>query len=148
MKQLLFIVVLSTLLLAGCKNKAPQSDTHEPPSEIDHVHIAQESEDNTLLLNEGKKWKADASTLLYVKAMENDLLVYASEKDTSQLHASLKDHLSKLIANCTMKGTAHDALHAWLLSFMETVDKLTTPEGASVVASVEEALAVFNVSFD
>lgn len=64
---------------------------------------------------------------------------------------SLDEEMGKLLASCTMKGEAHDALHDWLVPFIQKVqnygeqEKLTELSGSLGV--LREAFIVFNSRF-
>lgn len=64
---------------------------------------------------------------------------------------SLDDEMGALLASCTMKGPAHDALHDWLVPFMQNVqnygeqEKLT--ELSDSLSVLRKAFVVFNSRF-
>ncbi len=85
-----------------------------------------------------------------------DLDVRAAGSSVEQDHAALAtkidEHTKQLISSCTMDGKAHEALHAWLMPFLQlNKDYAAAPDVATKSAKfkeIQEALAVFHERFD
>jgi Na+-transporting NADH:ubiquinone oxidoreductase subunit NqrD len=84
----------------------------------------------TLKLNDGSKWEVNAKMMTYILNMESLVNEFNStdSKDYVLLSKELQSNLDLLIANCTMKGEAHDVLHQWLLPFIDLVKGLSDAE--------------------
>lgn len=67
------------------------------------------------------KWPMPEAMMKHVRDLEQDLrnLEASAEKDHAALAAKIDGHTSQLIASCTMDGKAHDALHDWLMPFLQ-----------------------------
>lgn len=91
------------------------------------------------VLDEGRRWKADASTLATVGRMK--ALVDAPEASADDLPSlralgkGLRGELDALITGCTMTGAAHEQLHAWLEPVMTGVATLETGDAPQAVAA-------------
>ena len=107
-----------------------------------------------LSLNAGSKWKVDKDMMVVLRRMEER--IKGQEKVKEREYASLGDALSKdinaLVAGCTMSGPAHDALHKWLVPYMDLVGELKdSPNDYLKEESYQNLLAafrVFNVYFE
>jgi hypothetical protein len=57
----------------------------------------------------------------HMRNLEQDVRVLESsaEKDHAALARKLDEHTTQLISSCTMDGKAHDALHDWLMPFLQ-----------------------------
>jgi len=107
-----------------------------------------------LSLNAGSKWKVDKDMMVVLRRMEQR--IKGQEKVKERDYTSLGDALSKdinaLVAGCTMSGPAHDALHKWLVPYMDLVGELKdSPNDYLKEESYRNLLAafrVFNVYFE
>jgi hypothetical protein len=77
-------------------------------------------------LDNGMKWKADEGTKKNVAALIQVLndTVYADDADRTQLYTDIRAKIDVLVAECTMKGEAHQALHNWLQIVLKDVKEL------------------------
>lgn len=134
MKKILFSLFL-LFSLGACKdNKEP---AHQDAAE-QHEHAATVT---GLQLQDGKKWKADSSTLRHVQVLVQTLDRYKATPDTTlngylQLAAGLQGELDQLVRDCRMQGKDHDMLHLWLEPLMGRVKKLGSA-GAKSDAALE-----------
>jgi len=107
-----------------------------------------------LSLNAGSRWKVDKDMMVVLRRMEQR--IKGQEKVKERDYTSLGDALSKdinaLVAGCTMSGPAHDALHKWLVPYMDLVGELKdSPNDYLKEESYRNLLAafrVFNVYFE
>lgn len=140
MKKIL-ISILSAGLFASCSssdqshNQTPvKTEEQAAPAELEH------EQGHGLSLNNGVKWKADASTNANVGALKN-ILSLAKPAATEHFLATgklLQAGLDKMIRECRMQGADHNALHQWLEPLMGQVQKLQE------ASSVEEAQTVYH----
>ncbi len=100
------------------------------------------------------KWKIDEAMMVHLRSPEQVVAAFSSSDgaDYSSLADKLQEELNLLTANCTMTGAAHDALHAWLLPYMDLVSKLgEAPDAAAskeVFSEIEAAFKVFDQTFE
>ena len=76
----------------------------------------------------------------------------SAEKDHTALATKIDEHTKQLISSCTMDGKAHEALHAWLMPFLQlNKDYAAAPDIANKAAKfkeIQEALAAFHKGFE
>ncbi len=124
------------LLLISCKNNGSSNEQNEK-----------------LQLNNGKKWKVDEKMLVYIRNMESDILDFSNtdQKDFNILTEKLQSNIDLLTSNCTMKGDAHDALHKWLLPYIEIVNTLSETKNATEASTqfenIQTSFSTFNQYF-
>ncbi|MCP5023494.1 MAG: hypothetical protein GY930_17205 [bacterium] len=100
------------------------------------------------------KWKIHAEMMVHLRTAEQAVAGFSASEgaDYAALAGDLQEALTLLTADCTMTGAAHDALHEWLLPYMELVDNLgdAQDEASSeqVFRSLEAAFQEFNLSFE
>jgi hypothetical protein len=88
-----------------------------------------------------------------MRQLEQDVrtLESAAEKDHTALAAKLDEHTTQLISSCTMDGKAHDALHDWLMPFLQlNKDYAAAPDDDTKSAKfkeIQDSLAVFHERF-
>ena len=119
----IYLLSLTILLAAGCTNE--QEQAHETES---------------IVLDDGKKWKVDDDMMEYIQSMKTQVELFQgiSLKEHKLLAEGLKEQLTLLTSNCTMKGQAHDELHKWLLPHIQLIKSYSAAE------SVEDAVVVLN----
>ena len=132
----IFLSLFTVAILFGCNSQdsttvAEDSSDHAAASTDDatHEHVAPPSGETTLAtgvptLNDGAKWKADASTnenVANLKSIINNFKTNADPavEDYHAFQASFTDGLSKMVKECKMQGADHDALHVWLEPLMK-----------------------------
>lgn len=98
---------------------------------------------NGLALNNGAKWKADASTNKNVSALSS--IVSAAQPvtldDYKNTGKTLQGGIDVMISECKMQGPDHDALHHWLEPLMEENKKL---ENSSSIEQGKESFDFVN----
>lgn len=113
--------------------------------------------EDTIPLNEGKKWTADEATNRNVKELiaiteKFKTIENPNEPDYKSLNAELARGLNKMIQQCTMKGPDHDALHIWLEPLLQ--DNVNLKEAANlkesdkIFTSIEKRLYNYQNYFD
>lgn len=103
---------------------------------------------------EPAKWPMPEAMMKHLRDLEQDVrnLDAAAEKDHAALAAKIDGHTDRLIANCTMDGKAHDALHDWLMPFLQLNKAYATAPDAAAQSSefqkIKDALATFHERFE
>jgi len=149
--KLIATLVLCAALFGACGNQKPEAELHD--HDHDHAaHSEHETEpameeeaapENTLVLNEGLRWEANAETTEGVNNMIA-LMSDFSDSDNLEAYAPLKASLeaeSKMIfEKCTMTGEAHNQLHNFLIPIKEALGKFE----ASDLKQSQENFAALN----
>ena len=140
-------ILLSTFFLFSCNDKANNKSAETSQDTKTEVH--EHSNDETIQLNDGQKWKVDVDMMAHIRIMENDVTSF--DKETPENYQLLADNLKKnldlLTSNCTMKGEAHDELHKWLLPYIELVDHFSKDKSNENLAKIQESFTTFNQYF-
>lgn len=90
----------------------------------------------------------------HMRQLEQDVrtLESSAEKDHTALAVKLDEHTTQLISSCTMDGKAHDALHDWLMPFLQlNKDYAAAPDADTKLAKfkeIQDSLAVFHEHFE
>lgn len=128
-------------ILASCQNSSTQTTD---VSQTNHTNATVSTNSQTeqtaaLQLNQGAKWKADESTNTQVRHMLNFVLKQypVTIDEFKTVSNAIKQDTDKLISGCKMRGPEHEALHTWLLPFLETNKKLAN------TTSVDEAKTLY-----
>lgn len=133
--NLLFIAAFITLLSTSC--------TQEPPLNIDG-----------LALNEGEKWVANPETTTGIHNMtaiiEKDNS--SSIEDYQMLAENLGEEKTNIFKLCTMKGEAHENLHAYLIPLIGLINDLSEDESADdaskTVTTIKDHLEAYDYYFN
>ena len=144
LKIKIVLLAIVVLFFFSCDSKSKEEKTTEIKTE-EHQH----SENETIQLNNGEKWKVDDNMMLHIRNMEKDVVNFDKEKDTnySLLADKLKANIDLLTSNCTMKGKAHDELHKWLVPYIELVDAFSKDKSANQLTEIQNSFLTFNQSF-
>jgi len=157
-------LALSTVILMsityGCNNSVKEQNSEtsqtqqlEAPKESAHQH----SENDTIELNNGAKWKVVPEMMKYIRSMESDINRFAENKHSdlkeyTQLGASLQKNIDLLTSNCTMEGKAHDELHKWLVPYIDMVSNLNNSinndEALHNFEEIKSSYNTFNLFFE
>lgn len=156
MKQLLLIVsAISILFSCNTQDNKGKKDVGQAMEKEHEDHS--DKEHGGLSLNNGNKWKADASTNRNVKALlvVVDELNVKKDKTLVNYHnaaAGLQNGLERMIKECRMEGADHAALHRWLEPLMKQVSlfqKATTEEQAEEqFHTIHEQLNLYEKYFE
>lgn len=107
----------------------------------------------TLVLNNGARWKVDNTTNNNVKEIKTILAGFDKGENRS-LNAyhntanELRSGLNKMIRECKMKGPDHLALHKWLEPLMEQVAKLKQASNTAEAARSFSAIRLQSNRYD
>lgn len=141
MRILLIASIFFYITIVGCTGQSHDDHKHHQ-----HNHAS-------INLNHGEKWTVDANMFEYINNMEKDVNNFesSSDKNYAALATGLEENLNLLKTNCTMKGTAHDALHKWLVPYMGLVEELSASQDDSksheIVHQLKASLEEFNKYF-
>jgi hypothetical protein len=100
------------------------------------------------------KWPMPEAMMQHIRNLEQDVrtLETSAEKDHSALALKIGEHTKQLISSCTMDGKAHDALHDWLMPFLQlNKDYAAAPDAATQSAKfkeIQQSLAAFHERFE
>lgn len=140
MKQLTIILLLSATFFMG---NAQGLHQQVPASE-------------KLVLNNGAKWKVDKPTSNNVTNLQRVVSTAAGKTakslpDYRKTGITLQQGIAKMIRECRMKGSDHQALHKWLEPLMEQVAQINrSPNRASAKKcfdDIKDHLNIFNRYF-
>ena len=162
MKKILLSAILGLAIVMSCEKKQEEKvkkATTEQSATDEHAnHHAEEKLDDhaegvKLELNNGAKWKMNAEMKPFINEMESQVNAYKPDSDDYKMLAkNLGETNDNLIKSCTIKGTPHDVLHAWLMPHMELIDDLkkadNKEEGNKIVGELKESMAKYHQYFD
>lgn len=144
MKNIIMILLIG--FLAGCATGSEvKEESSDSKTEVTNIE-KEESTHGELQLNNGSKWKLDASTRLNIAELR-ETLGYPVNKDYAKLAASVREKTSKLVRECRMQGPDHDALHLWLENFLKDLKDLEDEKGKKQAESIDDLRADL-VEFD
>lgn len=137
-------LAFSFFILMACKNENKDLQqktitTTEKTTTAPEENTEQISEE-TLRLNNGKRWEANIETTNCVKNMittMNDFVALDNLEAYTELAEKLKQEFAIIFEKCTMKGEAHNQLHHFLIPINKEFDKLSS-------SNVETCKASFN----
>lgn len=118
----------------SCTNSVDYENKSE---EVSH----EGTNDLTLKLNDGERWKANAATTEGI----NKMMVIVdefSEADSVDAYLQLKTDLeaefASIFKQCTMTGPAHDQLHNYLFPLKRLFNRLKSEDSAERIKAVAE----------
>lgn len=120
----IYMLLLPALFFISCADNPGE----QPAAKIAVEEQPQHShEQETIVLNDGQKWKVDENMMLYLVQMEKDITGFTGStmEEYKQLASGLEQNIELLTSNCTMEGKAHDELHKWLLPFIELSEQFS-----------------------
>jgi|SRR5690554_1497775 len=154
-KTLLSIGVVAAITLTACSTTGEKKENTDKAQNEIHKHETHEHEHEevtgiageTLMLNDGERWKVNAEMIPHVQAAEDALKVYVEDGNTDYktLAENLKMNNNALISSCTMTGESHEQLHHWLHPHLELVTKLEVAENQE---DANKAIAEIQASFN
>ena len=132
MKKILPIFCL--LFIFSCNQGSDSSTlaTNDSISPAEHA-----SDQPSLTLNNGNKWKADTITnrnVLELKTLADNFRIkpIRTVQDYQLVGNDLKAGIDTMINQCKMKGDDHEALHHWLEPVLKNVNDLKNTTDTSV----------------
>ena len=123
---------------------------HQPNDKDANTH----GRENTTAPAASGKWQTDSATRLHVLNLHK--IVSADDPQAADACQELSENISAeinaLLRDCRMKGDAHEALHQWLESFMESNAQLkqsgAAEEAARQVSSMRQQLDQYTKTFE
>jgi hypothetical protein len=100
------------------------------------------------------KWPMPEAMMQHLRNLEQDVrnLDASAEKDHAALAKKIVGHADQLISSCSMEGKAHDALHEWLMPFLQlNKTYAAAPDPATQAAKfneIKDSLARFHERFE
>jgi hypothetical protein len=155
MKKLLALFILIGTLWACNHHQPPENKTKPADPEKNELHEGTLSE--KLVLNNGRKWKIDASTDNNVKHLQDILKEFGTGNAQplpayKKLEEDLEQGINKMITECKMTGPDHEALHKWLEPLIAKVGRLkevqTAAEAASAFKAIDNQANIYNQYFE
>ena len=162
MKKIILSALLGLAIIVSCDKKQESqtelSTTEQTAVEDNANHEDEEKSDEhdesvKLELNNGEKWAMNAEMKPFINEMESQVKAYDPVNgDFKMLGKNLSDTNDNLIKSCTIKGTAHDVLHAWLMPHMQEIDQLKKAENRDdanhIVGELKESMEKYHEYFN
>ncbi len=163
MKKIILSALLGLAIVVSCEKKQDEkvennvTTTEQKVSDEDatddHAKSDEHEEGVKLELNNGAKWTMNAEMKPFINEMETQINAYQPENgDYKMLATNLSATNDNLLKSCTIKGTPHDVLHAWLMPHMEEIDKLKKAENREdanhIVGELKESMEKYHKYFD
>lgn len=159
MKKIILSALLGLAVVVSCEKKQEEqveNVTTEQTTNDEHADKEKaddHDESAKLELNNGEKWTMNAEMKPFINEMETQVNAYEPENgDFKTLGKNLSDTNDQLIKSCTIKGTPHDVLHAWLMPHMEEIDKLKKAENREeanhIVGELKESMEKYHQYFN
>lgn len=138
MKKIL-LVLSAILLFFFCGRNEKSHETHS--------HEAEKSE--KVLLNDGKKWEANAETNQGIQKMKRliDEHTIKGTGETGVLQQELETEFTNILQRCTMKGEAHEQLHNYLIPLKDDIDKLKQSPDTGTLNDIKAYLNTYEDYF-
>ena len=142
------LILTLAIGLSACQRSSRQED-------VKSNHDAAANSTRTAV-ESGKpaKWAMPEAMMKHMRNLEQDVrtLESSAEKDHAALATKIDGHTTQLISSCTMDGKAHDALHDWLMPFLQlNKDYAAAPDAATKSArfkAIQDSLATFHERFE
>lgn len=162
MKKILLSAILGLAIVVSCDKKqeetaavvtTEQTMTDDHANHDDHEKSEDHDESVKLELNNGEKWPVNAEMNPYIAETETQLNAYKPENgDYKMLANNLSSTNDNLVKSCTMTGTPHDVLHAWLVPHMKEIEKLKNAENRAdaneIVGELKESMEKYHQYFN
>lgn len=129
MKLLTIFTIATLLTFSACNNTESVEHNHEAPEVAakeqhdDHAGHETTKQEETLHLNNGKKWIANQATQDGMAKMQATLMEYFNNRGTdyAALAKTLDNETSSIIKQCDMTGQDHDQLHIILKQMLDKI---------------------------
>ena len=144
----IFLLILFPVFLFSSCNNVTEVNTENEKSTSQDESSHQHDDNETLRLDNGKRWIVVKDMLIYIDYMKYDINGFtgSSVDDYRNLSTDLLINIDLLTANCTMKGDAHDQLHLWLLPYIDQVNHFVALESLDdSKATLQELKVTFKV---
>ena len=162
MKKIILSALLGLAIIVSCDKKqesqtelstTEQTAVEDNANHDDEAKSDEHDESVKLELNNGEKWAMNAEMKPYINEMESQVNAFKPESDDYKVLAkNLGETNDNLIKSCTIKGTQHDVLHAWLMPHMELIDKLKKADNKEdanqIVGELKESMEKYHEYFN
>lgn len=158
MKTKFILPLTISLIILGCsspsENKEEIVTTQEAETSIETIEENHHEELDTIVLDNGKKWKIVESMLFYIRNIEQAVTSFEGKQseDYTTLAKTIDENLIELTSSCTMEGQAHDELHKWLVPFIELSEQFDVAtelsEQEKIYNKFKKAFVEFNIYFE
>jgi len=146
-KSTLLIVTLA-IGLSACQRSSRQKN-------VNSINNAA-GNSTTTATESGKpaKWTMPEAMMRHMRELEQNVRAVESsaEKDHTALATKIDERTTQLISSCTMDGKAHDALHDWLMPFLQlNKDYAAAPDADTKAAKfkeIQDSLVAFHERFE
>lgn len=135
-------------------NMSPTEQTASEEHATDDHEKSNDQEDGVKLeLNHGAKWPVNNEMKPFIAETETQLNAYkAVNGDYKMLAKNLSATNNNLVKSCTMTGTPHEVLHAWLAPHMKEIEKLKKAENRDdaneIVGELKESMEKYHQYFN
>ncbi len=129
-ESLKIIVMLFIGLNCSCSNPNDNKQTPLKSEDLVQENTNHQAE-NKLVLDNGKRWKANKETTEGVDRMIELLASFSDEngiESYAKLTHSLETEFTTIFQKCTMKGEAHHQLHNFLIPINQLFKTLASKE--------------------
>ncbi|MBD79599.1 MAG: hypothetical protein CL840_11835 [Crocinitomicaceae bacterium] len=161
MKSILKLVVFS-LLISSCGDPGSATDAKEAPAAESVEETAPTKTESTkqpddlLQFNDGQKWLANPETsegmLMMQVIIKGFYETHEDNRNYAELTGELQYQCNYIIKNCTMKGEAHEQLHAVLHPILENVtaaqNAASYEDADASIKKIDELIAQYLRYFD
>lgn len=101
------LLILISALLVGCSN----SSEEKIPAEYQNVKLTYDN---------GAEWDVPEGMQVF---MDSSILLVKQNNGTD-ITSDLIRQKDSFVSNCTMPGEGHDVLHAWLMPYLDLLERL------------------------
>ncbi|MGB6220296.1 hypothetical protein [Haloferula sp.] len=141
------VLALSTALLACQRPSKDEDISADNKASGSSSALASQS-------GQAAKWAMPETMMRHIRKLEKDvsMLESSGEKDHAGLAVKIDGHTGQLISDCTMEGEGHDALHDWLMPFLQlNKDYASAPDTTAKAArfkEIQDSLTAFRERFE
>jgi hypothetical protein len=142
------IIVSVVMSLTACQRASQEDAANSSTADRNEPHAT------PMETKPSGKWTMPETMMVHMRNLEQDVKAFETspEKDHAVLSAKIDGHTRQLIANCTMEGNAHDALHEWLMPLLQINKEYAAASDeagkAAKFTAIQDSLAVFHERFE
>ncbi len=146
-------MILLVGLIYSCENTTKENHDHEQAEKVVKAEEHHESENNGIVLDNGKRWIANPETTAGIENMINILNSFNEKENVEaygKLTEELKSEFTMIFEKCTMTGEAHNQLHHFLVpikNLLETLPSSDLKQCQESFGNLNKHLAKYNEYF-
>lgn len=156
MKKNILLIPAVLLLHVACNNpEEKKTGTHENHLKQDRNEQQKKMEgyDNQtvkILLDNGKKWKANTETVAGINEMSSLVMGGITGKlNAVEIYDTLQFTFKSIFDKCTMTGESHNQLHNYLIPLKDDLTKLKTSKtNIATLKEMHKYLLTFKKYFE